>query len=135
MRVHLLKKTLDSILNQLKINDSDVEIVVLDSASDDGTKELIFDLKKFDFISYKYNKEKRGIDIDLNESVEISNGRYCWLVSDDDPHVSRSIEIVKRQFKNDHDIYLCSNFFCDKNLNVLFEKHWLKKMQKILLFK
>ena len=33
---------------------------------------------------------------------------------DDDPHVSRSIEIVKRQFKNDHDIYLCATFFVIK---------------------
>ena len=130
-RVELLKKTLNSILNQIKIDNNDVEIVVLDSASNDGTKELIHNLKKkYDFINYKYNKKKRGIDVDLNESVNLSNGEYCWLVSDDDPHVKNSLKIIKRYLENDHGIYLCSNFFCDKDLNILFEKHWLNKNAK-----
>lgn len=124
-RDKLLDATLNSLINQDL--DNDVEIVVLDSASTDNTKGVVKKyLRYHKHINYQYNKIKQGIDLDMSLSVEYARGEFCWLVSDDDPPTKNAISILRHHLKSDHEIYLCNRVVCDRHLNPIKTKFWLK---------
>ena len=75
-------ETLDSILKQLT---SEVELIVVDGASPDNTKEV---MEKYLLIhpEIRYFREQvnSGIDADFDKAVGYARGEYCWLMTDDD---------------------------------------------------
>lgn len=121
-RCESLKETLKSIFDQ-ELSD-DIQVVVLDSASTDKTKQIVNSFKKNN-IKYIFNDKKQGIDLDMSLTVDNADGKFCWLVSDDDPITPNSIEILFKNIEQNHDIYLCNRIVCDKDLNPIKNKDWL----------
>ncbi len=81
-RAKLVGQTLDSILPQVT---EEVEIVVVDGASTDGTEEVVRSYqKRFPSLAYHRKDRNSGVDRDYNASVEAARGEYCWFMSDDD---------------------------------------------------
>jgi glycosyltransferase involved in cell wall biosynthesis len=84
--------TLESIVTQA--NDA-VEIVVLDGASSDNTEEVVrLYQKRFPHLRYFRQDTNRGIDRDFANAVDLAQGEYCWLFSDDDVLKPGAIQIV-----------------------------------------
>jgi len=81
-RAKYIADTLDSITNQLT---SEVEIVVLDGGSTDGTEAIMREREKTcPALHYIRQAKNHGIDEDYSTAVDMCSGEYVWLMTDDD---------------------------------------------------
>jgi glycosyltransferase involved in cell wall biosynthesis len=81
-RAAFLGGTLDSIISQAT---EDVEIVIVDGASTDNTEQVVRQYQQqFPRLRYLRLAAKGGVDQDYNRAVELAQGEYCWLMTDDD---------------------------------------------------
>jgi abequosyltransferase len=81
-RADCIGECLNSVVSQLT---EDMEIVILDGASTDATAEVLEPfLKSYPAIRFIRRNRNYGIDADILKVVELAQGEYCWLLSDDD---------------------------------------------------
>lgn len=81
-RAAFIGETLESIIAQAT---DDVEIVVVDGASTDGTEEVIrIFQKRFPRLRYHRGDRNMGVERDTQKAVELAEGNYCWLMCSDD---------------------------------------------------
>jgi len=93
-RAHIISECLDSILDQLN-GRTDIQIVVVDGGSTDNTADVISKyISSFENIVYFRRDECVGVDRDILEAVNLANGEYCWLMSDDDKLESGALNYV-----------------------------------------
>ncbi|GHU20920.1 hypothetical protein FACS1894163_13920 [Spirochaetia bacterium] len=79
-RLELLKKSIQSVLNQTY---EEIELIVVDDASTDGTKEYC--LQKNNFIYLRIEPEKsRGGNHTRNLGIKKAHGEYIAFLDDDD---------------------------------------------------
>ena len=91
-RAAFIGATLDSIVPQAT---EEVEIVIVDGASTDNTEEIIKVYQRlFPRLRYHRLAAKGGVDQDYCRAVELAQGEYCWLFSDDDILKSGAIRAV-----------------------------------------
>jgi len=86
---HLFKETVDQ---------SEVEILVSDNASDDGTEELCRGLReRLTHFSYFRNPTNLGANFNFQNVIQKAQGNYVWLLGDDDKIVEGSVsEVLKK---------------------------------------
>lgn len=78
------------------IKGADIELLVIDGASTDNTSEVLETAANADpRLRYETLEINGGIDRDFNLSVEMAQGRYVWLCSDDDDILPGSIERLR----------------------------------------
>lgn len=100
-RVKEIEVCLTSIISQAG---DDVEIVVLDGGSTDGTAELVGSFsEKYTNIKLFTSSSKAGVDRDILEAVSHASGRFCWLFSDDDYLLSGAYAQVCNRLAADPD--------------------------------
>lgn len=87
-RVNLLSESLDILLTQINENNkNDIEIIISDNASTDGTAELVTEKSRiFKHAYIKYIRQVENIGSDRNFLFVISKatGKYFLVLSDDD---------------------------------------------------
>lgn len=87
-RILKLKRLLISILEQIteKISD-EIEICVSDNCSDINPEKMINDLRekyKYGNIVFFRNEENLGAAINTQNVVDMAQGKYCWIIGNDD---------------------------------------------------
>lgn len=103
-RAEYISFTLDSIISQLT---KDVEVVIVDGASTDNTKQVIeYYLSLSEQIKYIRLLEKGGVDLDYCKSVEFASGEMCWLFTDDDLLKPNAIMKVLNAIKYKHSLVI-----------------------------
>jgi glycosyltransferase involved in cell wall biosynthesis len=91
-RAEFLGVMLESIVSQAT---DDIEIVIVDGASTDNTGQVVEGYqKRFAGIRYFRLSVKGGVDQDYNRAVELAEGDYCWLLSDDDRLTPGAVQAV-----------------------------------------
>jgi len=95
-RAETLRETLESILPQVS-DRSDVEVLISDNASDDGTRELVQEYgARHPRLRYSRNPVNVGFDGNVVACLENAAGEYTAFFSDDDiappDYVSRLVE-------------------------------------------
>jgi abequosyltransferase len=116
-------ETLDSIINQA---DERIEIVIVDGGSTDNTFDVINKAQRlFPFIRLIQVKKKRGVDLDILESVRQAHGQYCWLMSSDDVLTPGSLASVRDQIDGKWDVLLLNRVNCDKYLQPRSEDRFI----------
>jgi abequosyltransferase len=120
--------TLESIIQQIS---GEVEILVVDGASTDNTKEVMHDyLQRCDNIRYMRLPVKGGVDHDYNQAVEFANGEYCWLFTDDDLIKAGAIEQVLFEISKGYSLIIVNSEVWNRDFSaLLFEKHLSNKAQ------
>jgi glycosyltransferase involved in cell wall biosynthesis len=105
-------ETLESIVSQLE---NGVEVVIIDGGSLDKTESVV-DLyqKLFPAIRYikspasKKQPSNEGFDRDCNYAVEVANGEYCWLMTDDDLLLPGAISRVLQYTDGTRDLIIAN---------------------------
>lgn len=81
-RAGFIGETLEALALQLT---EDVELVVVDGASTDGTDEVMAEfVRRHPRTIYRREAANGGLDQDFDTAVQCARGEYCWLMSDDD---------------------------------------------------
>ena len=100
-RPEFLLRNLESIARQ---RCQGIEIVVCDDNSSEDIQSVIDKFrKKYPTVklNYKQNSKNLGFDKNVLKSINLANGEYCWLLSNDDQilsgSINRIINIVKKK--------------------------------------
>ena len=90
-RVELLKKAVQSVLDQTY---PDIELIVVDDASIDETKEVFEKISKEKGFQYIYipKEESKGGNHARNVGIQAGNGEYVAFLDDDDEWLPEKIE-------------------------------------------
>ena len=118
-RLNLLKKAIDSVLKQTYKN---MEIIVVNDASTDGTTEYLKCLEnnnnnvKHIYIS---DKESQGGNYARNQGVKAARGRYIAFLDDDDEWL---IDKIEKQLKCALQNTECGLVYCGRYVEKNFGK-------------
>jgi abequosyltransferase len=113
-RADFIADTLHSVLAQLT---PEIEVVVVDGASTDGTDRVVSDLFNDRPNCHLYRlSEKGGVDRDYCRAIERATGEYCWLLTDDDLLIHGAIETVLRNLSGDVDLLVVNAEVASKDL-------------------
>ena len=95
-RCDLLKRSLDSILNQTYKN---LEILIIDDCSSDNTEKFVKSYNDKRIIYIRHNSNK-GLAQSRNTGIENSSGKYFAFLDDDDEWFPNKIEQQLELFQN-----------------------------------
>ena len=112
-QVAYIADTIESVLSQTY---KDIEYIIIDNESDDGTEEIVRDfMAKDDRIIYVREKDHGQAEA-INKGFDRATGDIvCWLNSDDFFYDDKVIETVVRHFeKGDAEIIVGDGWYCDK---------------------
>ena len=92
-RRHYLDELLASLAPQV---DCDVELVISDNASTDGTAEMVDAWRhRLPLIRYHRWDTNRGADSNYLSCVELASGRYCWFIGSDDIAAADAVATIR----------------------------------------
>lgn len=112
-RAEVLKLSLSAILKGASEYQNEIEVIVSDNASTDGTQEVLRELKKeYPFLNVFKNESNLGPNGNFFKlSDEYASGKYFWLIGDDDVVDSNSIDTIIKVLSNHKDVsFLGLNF-------------------------
>ncbi|MDZ4073463.1 MAG: glycosyltransferase family 2 protein [Hylemonella sp.] len=119
-RAEYIGETLDSIVSQLT---DEVEVVIVDGGSTDGTEGIVSNYqRRYPQIRYvrkdpnDVGPSNRGFDMDCHRTVELAQGNYCWLMTDDDLLVPGAIQRVMRELVSGYALVVVAVEIRDKTL-------------------
>lgn len=113
-----LKQTLQSLKEQIRVDNMQYEYIVIDGLSDDGSVEYI----NQNNIITKYKVEKdTGIADAFNKGINFSTGKYIYFLNSGDIFNQKdSLSLILQYLKNtDCDIYINKVNMVDENGNIL----------------
>lgn len=124
-RFNLLCRAIESVLNQSHNN---IEIIVVDDCSSDGTNEKI--KKYLDSVFYIRNSENIGLAASRNVGINSSTGEYISFLDDDDELLPFKIEKQINIFTSNKkvDVVYCGSI---KKFDNLVINHFPKFRGKI----
>lgn len=106
-RVERLKRALTSVLNQ---DYSNIEILVCDDASSDGTQKYMENLISTDSrIKYLRNENNKGACFTRNQGILSATGKYITGIDDDDEFTSNRISLFVSKWDERYS-FLCCDF-------------------------
>jgi glycosyltransferase involved in cell wall biosynthesis len=101
-RVALLKEALDSVYAQEELGSSfDIEVIVIDDASSDGTPEVV---QQYPTARYIRHERNRGASAARNSGISASSGKYLAFLDDDDLFLPHKLKVQVRVLESRPDI-------------------------------
>ena len=79
-RKGMLIECIDSVLKSTYKN---IEIIVSDDASSDGTREVVAKYKNLKNFRYLRNKKESLLSVTINKAIFASSGEYIFILDDD----------------------------------------------------
>ena len=93
-RAHWLKHSLPRLIEAARPFGDRVEVVVCDNTSTDTTPEVVARFANAPGFSSRRNPTNLGMLGNLGATARASNGRYVWLIGDDDLIIDGAIETL-----------------------------------------
>jgi abequosyltransferase len=108
-----LKGLIEDLISEIEAGGhvNDVQIVIVDGNSSDNTAEMIKEWASKRGLKYYRREKKEGIDKDILKCIELSDGKYCWLFSDDDRLTKGAISHLLGTLRRDDELTGC---FCNR---------------------
>lgn len=104
-------KCLDSVINQTL---KDIEIIIIDDGSTDGSSEICKEYASKDSRIIYYKKENEGLAAARQDGIERASGEYVGFVDSDDwLELNMYEEMYVSALKENADIVFCNCFFND----------------------
>lgn len=112
-RARQLLQTVEALLAQI---DERCEIVIVDGASRDMTEDIGRQLAADDErVRYFREPINSGVDADYDRAVGYAEGKYCWLLTDDDRILPRAINRILDQLAKQPALLLVNASVSDAN--------------------
>jgi glycosyltransferase involved in cell wall biosynthesis len=120
--------TLESIISQAT---ESVEIVIVDGGSTDNTSEVVRQYQEFfpqlryfradasDVKTINATPSNLGFDHDCSRAVELAQGEYCWLMTDDDLIMSGAIKRVLQEVDKNYALIIANTEIRNKDFSKL----------------
>ncbi len=86
-RKEALKRQINFILKSNVLESGDIELIISDNNSNDGTDCFLSDIiKEYSALNVKVNINNKNIGLinNFHKVIELSNGKYVWILGDDD---------------------------------------------------
>ncbi len=113
-RKNELKRLLESL--ESDFNNEQLEIIINDNCSNDGTEEMIHRIQKnTSCIKYKKNDRNYGFDYNLNQCVLRSSGKFIWFLGSDDLVIEGAVKKLIKNITENENIYILEGNIVDKN--------------------
>ena len=114
-QAQFLERTILSVLNQ---NYPNLEYIIIDGGSTDGSVEII---KKYEkYLAYWVSEKDRGQSHALNKGFERATGIIFAYLNSDDIYLPNTLKIVASKFKENHyDILYGHAYIIDENDNIV----------------
>lgn len=103
-RLETLQRTIESILAQTY---QDIELIVVDDGSTDGTIEYLSQVED-SRLHYTYHSSNRGVHAARNTGIDVATGDYICFVDSDDTIDSDALQILLSGFENHPDVVICA---------------------------
>ncbi|HJY98734.1 MAG TPA: glycosyltransferase [Patescibacteria group bacterium] len=136
-RAEFLEKSLKLLARMMT---ADVELVIGDDASTDGTKKIVEEFIRLNKkINVKYIRSNKRLSFDRNviKIVNSASGKFCWLLGDDDLPKKNCISRIKSvisRYPNTSLVHL--NYSCyDNLLHRVVAARMVKEIHKDVLFR
>jgi len=100
-----MERCMESVFNQDYPN---IEYIVIDGASTDGTLDLI--KEKSDYIDYYISEPDRGHVEAFNKGLSLASGRFICAINADDTLVTNAVSIITERFKISGAHVICPMF-------------------------
>ena len=101
-RPDFIKETIESALMQYT---SRIEIIIYDVSTNDLTEKIVNSISSIECpINYTHADKNLGIDQDYDKAIQVANGEYCWLFSDDDLLKPGAINRVLLELESNPDL-------------------------------
>lgn len=98
--------SIDSVLNQ---SQSDLELIVVDDCSSDGTADVLADFERQDSrVHVLYLSKNCGVAMARNTAIEAACGRYIAFLDSDDLWLPTKLAVQKRYFDEGHTLLFSS---------------------------
>lgn len=111
-RKSMLKRAIDHVLKQDYPN---IEVIISDNCSDDGTENMVKDDYKNEYrVIYSRNETNIGPALNYKKAFyELAKGKYCVMQSDDDyfvdsSYISRAVKVLN---ENDDISFVFSGYY------------------------
>lgn len=111
--LELTKNTINSVIE--KTRDLNYEIILVDNASTDGSVEF-FEREYTDKVIFIKNSENLGFGRANNKGIEISKGKYVFLLNSDTLLINNAIKILFDFMENNESCGVCGGNLFDINL-------------------
>lgn len=97
------------------------EIILVDDASTDNSRELYKELEKDERIHIYYNEQNQGCGYTKRRCAELANGEICGFLDPDDALMENALEVMLKKHIENSEIGLIysKSYITDVNLNVL----------------
>jgi glycosyltransferase involved in cell wall biosynthesis len=107
----LLERTIENILSQTYLN---IELVIVDGGSKDGTLDII--RKYNDQISYWVSEKDKGLYDAMDKGLQLASGDYVWYINSGDLIFdANTTEKIFAKYPTDADIYYGDTLYVDGN--------------------
>lgn len=124
-RVKFLETTINCFMKQIADGElgDEVEIVVGNDASSDGTRDYLNRLEKScKFVMVINNASNLGLSGNVEKLIDKARGKYIWLFGEDDLIIDKSIKRIMQAIETNDPNYILINTsnilsFDDRNLN------------------
>lgn len=119
-RAKYLDRCLNSILVQFDGIEKDIELIIANNASTDHTKEIVDQYAAKMRIDYYERETNFGPDSTSSLCFEKANGKYVWVLGDDEYLIDGSLKIILDLLKDKDygDVYLhCIPFHDEKDVD------------------
>ena len=108
-----LEIAIKSILNQTYKN---IELLVIDDGSSDGTKEILKNFEEKGVLTF-FNQQNIGLTKSLNKLIPLTNGKYIARQDDDDISLPNRIEVQIKKLTNSN-FKICTSRATRKDTNI-----------------
>ena len=113
---------LDNCLNSILISSKNVEnfnfeVCISDNCSEQDPIDIINKYNKELNITFNKNQKNLGFALNAIKTVKISNGKFVWLIGNDDLILPNTLTDLKKIFKNniDVDYFFINSYYLNSN--------------------
>jgi len=115
--INFLEETINSVIKQ----NIDVEYIIIDGGSNDGTLDII---KKYEnYINLWISEKDEGIYDAMNKGIKYCTGKYIGMVNSSDLYSSNALSIIKNYFNHNQNLDFIFGSVKKKKLKSGFKKN------------